>query len=135
MVKHLIASVLFVAVFALPTFAASPQQRYQAALDLLLQSEAAAEMAFELSANPDDSAHFAVQTISFARQAAQDAVDNKGGTARGDAQAGAQTAYIGSSLTATLAVTETNSAAADDWLAAADLAYQAAFLLDKGVAK
>jgi hypothetical protein len=133
MARHFLFSTLFVSVFAAPTFAASPSDRYQAALDLLTQSEDAVTAAYFLGGNPDNSA--TLLTIDFARNAAQDAVNSQGGAARRDALAGAQTAYLGASMAAALAMTEPDPVVAAYYAFAADTANQAAFLLDRNVGK
>lgn len=133
MVRYVLSSILFLVVFALPASAAPPRERYLAAVDLLTRTDAAAELAYDLSGDPT-SAHQTVLYVRFALMAAQDAANGAGGAARKNALAAAEVAFWGYQFATALALTD-DPAAAAYWEVVADTAYEAALLLNKNAVR
>lgn len=136
MTKYLLPAVSFLAVFTTPSFAENPARaRYDAAYALLQEAESAAIAASLIEDNTNDPLP-AVQTLAFAREAAGKAADDmaKGGDARKNALAAADTAVTGANFCTALALTELNPDAQALWLLAASKANEAAILLNKNLA-
>lgn len=128
--KIILSAVLFIAVFAAPSNAASPRQRYEQGLALLQQSEAAITLALVASDDPYNTNEMtAAEAISFARDAAEKALALKGKDSHTNADTAATLAVYGA-LFADLAAQSDNATAAEYWSAAAALALQAAHLFD-----
>lgn len=133
MAKYLLSGILFLLVFALPASAAPPHERYLAAVDVLTQSDAAADLAYDLSGDPTP-AQQVVLYVRFALVAAKDAANGSGGTARKNALAAGEAAFWAYQVAAVLALTD-NPAAADYWEVVAQTAYEAVLLLNKNAAR
>lgn len=136
MPRHFIISVSFLALFASPSFAGPPRDRYQQALDLLNQADAELTMARLLSANPDDMyAVAASQSLQDAITATENAIAGSGGDVKKSADVGATDALSAAILAYYLHLNEPNADAAAGYLDASNSAHQAALLLNKTVNK
>ena len=136
MSKLLLVSLFSLSIFAVPSIAAPPRERYAEAYLILKEAEAAASAALSSSANPNNSqGKSAALTIMFAREAAGKAVADgiNGGDARKNALSAADTANLGATLATAAGAAETNAASKVYWSTAATKARQAALLLNKNV--